>query len=89
MFSQKPNRTADEALVSAMFRLRMNTLGFTSYSGTPSRIDEGWAALVRDTLADYGYTIAPASATEARQGEDPKGLRAQHEGAAPRSGETP
>jgi len=50
-------KDANEALVLAMFNLRMNSLGFSSYSGTPTKIDKGWAEMVLDRLDLYGFQI--------------------------------
>ena len=54
--------TADNALTSAMLHLRMTLAGHSSYSASPSRIDEGWAALVREELARRGFQVVPTVA---------------------------
>lgn len=50
-----------EALAGAMFRLRMNLAGHSSYSGTPSKIDHGWALMVAEGLDLYGCEVVTKS----------------------------
>jgi len=46
-----------KAMTDAMFALRMNLAGHTSYSGTASKIDKGWAEFVIDRLAMLGMKV--------------------------------
>lgn len=78
-----PRESAHDALTLAMFHLRMNLAGHSSYSGTPSKIDDGWAMLIEERLAMFGYQVAPLSDFEQRFSEARQEIE---DGVRPRKG---